>query len=491
MEKNSIIGQVVESLALLGIVPAMGVGADLTVDEEFLDTKWSTGQKKISYHNSAYLDDQEKILYYWESTKELGSGFSFGSTQESSFQSGMTLMRKVKKVQYGPEGKVFEVDLDLGAITKAYKEAAKSMGWKFKVVLNRDKASYPLGFVPVAPEEKSAPREASDMGSSTENTEPEVTEEAKKGSFCQNCGSPLSGGAKFCEKCGAPTDGDERGKLISKAKTNKSASLPKEKRSMKKGCLLVLVGVLALFIVILLIGMLSSGDDKEPSDSTGGIPAAEGLEESIYFVDLGTNYSVYPALGDQQTPEQSTYYLGLYNSIIHGFYFEEDSEDINGSKIKEVRIKDFTITDPPNKGIWDGTLKGSFMDPMLGSAFDMEYEDGTLTADVSSVSESNNGWSGAIVFEFHMVEMGSVTYGDDYSGMITSESAYEDAGVTWEEVAFGFSYVMEIVTFGGDVYQSKVEISTPSGDFIFDSSYQTVDESVWEASQGKPFVKIK
>jgi hypothetical protein len=50
---------------------------------------------------------------------------------------------------------------------------------------------------------------------------------------------------------------------------------------------------------------------------------------------------------------------------------------------------------------------------------------------------------------------------------------------------------MEIVTFGGDVYQSKVEISTPSGDFIFDSSYQTVDESVWEASQGKPFVKIK
>ena len=143
MEKNSIVGQIVESLTLLGIVPAMGVGADLTVDEEFLDTKWSTGQKKISYHNSAYLDDQEKILYYWESTKELGSGFSFGATQESSFQSGMTLMRKVKKIQYGPEGKVCEVDLDLGAITKAYKEAAKSMGWKFKVVLSRDKASYP------------------------------------------------------------------------------------------------------------------------------------------------------------------------------------------------------------------------------------------------------------------------------------------------------------------------------------------------------------
>ena len=97
--------------------------------------------------------------------------------------------------------------------------------------------------MPVDPEEKPAPREASDMGSSTENTEPEVTEEAMKGSFCQNCGSPLSGGAKFCEKCGAPTDGDERGKLISKTRTNKSASLPKEKRSMKKGCLLVLVGV--------------------------------------------------------------------------------------------------------------------------------------------------------------------------------------------------------------------------------------------------------
>ncbi len=491
MEKESIIGQIVDSLTLLGIVPAMSLGADLTVDEEFLDTKWSTGKKKISYHNSAYLDEQEKIMYYWESTKEIGSGFSFGATQESSFQSGTTLMRKVKKVQYGPEGKVFEVDLDLGAITKAYKEAAKSMGWKFKVVLNRDKASYPLGFVPVVPEEKSVVKEDTDSDGPTGNMGPEVNEEAKKGSFCQNCGSPLPEGAKFCEKCGAPADGDERGELISEVKTTKSASLYKEKRSVKKGCLLVLVGVFALFIVILLIGILSSEDDKELSDATGGVPSAEGLEESIHFVDLGTNYSVYPALGDQQTPEQSTYYLGLYNSIIHGFYFEEDSEDINGSKIKEVRIKDFTITDAPNKGRWDGTLHGSFMDPMLGSAFDMEYGDGTLTADVSSVSESNNGWSGSIVFEFHMVEMGSVTYGDDYSGMITSESAYEDAGVTWEEVAFGFSYVMEIVTFGGDVYQSKVNISTPSGDFIFDSSYQMVDESVWEVSQGKPFVKIK
>ncbi len=490
MEKKNIIGQIVESLALLGIVPTMGVGADLTVDEEFLDTKWSTGQKKISYHNSAYLDDQEKILYYWESTKELGSGFSFGATQESSFQSGMTLMRKVKKVQYGPEGKVFEVDLDLGAITKAYKEAAKSMGWKFKVVLNRDKASFPLGFVPVAQEEKLVPKRGSDSDSPAETGGPEVPEAVTKGSFCQNCGSSLSGGAKFCEKCGAPTNGDERGQLISKEKTNKSASLPKEKRSMKKGCLLVLVGVFALFIVILLIGILSSEDDKEPSDSPASISSPEGQEESIYFVDLGTNYSVYPALGDQQTPEQSTYYLGLYNSIIHGFYFEEDSEDISGSKIKEVRIKDFTITESPNKGRWDGILSGSFINPMLGSESDMEYREGILTADVSSISEANNGWSGAVFFEFHMVEMGSVTYGDDYSGMITSESAYEDAGVTWDQVAFGFSYVMEIVTFNGDIYQSKVDISTPSGDFIFDSSYQTVDASVWEASQGKPFVKI-
>jgi hypothetical protein len=52
-------------------------------------------------------------------------------------------MRKVKSVQYGPDGKAYEYTLDLGAVSKLVKDIAKRHGWKFKTVLSRSKASYP------------------------------------------------------------------------------------------------------------------------------------------------------------------------------------------------------------------------------------------------------------------------------------------------------------------------------------------------------------
>ena len=111
---------------------------------EFLDAKWSTGSKKINYEASIFADEQERIVYMFEKTTEIGQGLSFGLSGGSSFQSGSTLYRKVKSIQYGPDGKAYEYSLDLGAISKAVKEAAKRGGWKFKTVLNRKKASYPV-----------------------------------------------------------------------------------------------------------------------------------------------------------------------------------------------------------------------------------------------------------------------------------------------------------------------------------------------------------
>jgi hypothetical protein len=61
---------------------------------------------------------------------------------ETSFQSGSTLMRKVKCVQYDPTGKVLEYNFDLGAISKAVKAAALSHGWGFKTVIMKKNAMY-------------------------------------------------------------------------------------------------------------------------------------------------------------------------------------------------------------------------------------------------------------------------------------------------------------------------------------------------------------
>lgn len=140
--KQQIISEIKEKLGTLGIPAQVGSGTDIAINAEFLDAKWGTGSKKINYEALILANERERVVYMYEKTTETGSGPSFGMSAESSFQSGSTLFRKVKSVQYGPDGKAFEYTLDLGAIPKTVKEAAKRGGWKFKTVLKRNKAMY-------------------------------------------------------------------------------------------------------------------------------------------------------------------------------------------------------------------------------------------------------------------------------------------------------------------------------------------------------------
>lgn len=145
MDKHDLKTSILKELNEIGVFPVENTTADLTLDVEFVDAKWGTGEKKIEFHSSAYFDEANRVLYYWESTVDRSSGFSFGGESETSFQTGMTLMRKVKSIQFGPDGKAVEYSLDLGQITKTYKDAAKKANWKFKVVLSKEKAMFPEG----------------------------------------------------------------------------------------------------------------------------------------------------------------------------------------------------------------------------------------------------------------------------------------------------------------------------------------------------------
>lgn len=145
MSKQEMISEVLSKLTQLGISCSQGQGTDVSVKCEFLDSGWNSGNKKINYDSSIFFDESSQTIFMWEMTKEVSSGFSFGNTSESSFQLGKTLFRKVKSVQYGLDGKAYEYSLDLGAISKAFKETAKAYGWKFKTVLNKEKALYPEG----------------------------------------------------------------------------------------------------------------------------------------------------------------------------------------------------------------------------------------------------------------------------------------------------------------------------------------------------------
>lgn len=142
MDKSNLINSIVGKLEGIGIYPTIGKETDIEILKEFLDAKYSTGEKKITYTGLALFDDSNKVLYYYEKTKEESKGFSFGSDSESSFQSGTTLYRKIKSVGYAPDGKAYEYEIDIGQITKIFKETAKESGWKFKTVINYKKAKY-------------------------------------------------------------------------------------------------------------------------------------------------------------------------------------------------------------------------------------------------------------------------------------------------------------------------------------------------------------
>jgi len=140
--KKDLLLELQTQLGTLGMSAATGDKTDLAIDAELVDASFSTGKKKLRYEAMILLDEGDKTVKMYEKTTETSAGVSFGMSAETSFQSGNTLMRKVKCVQYDPTGKVLEYNFDLGAISKAVKAAALSHGWGFKTVIIKKNAMY-------------------------------------------------------------------------------------------------------------------------------------------------------------------------------------------------------------------------------------------------------------------------------------------------------------------------------------------------------------
>ncbi len=140
--KQELMNEIVSQLSELGLSAVASDKTDLSIDVELLDAGFSTGKKKLKYEAMILLDEKDKAIRMYEKTTEISAGISFGASSETSFQSGSTLMRKVKSVQYGPEGKVFEYNFDLGAISKSVKSTAQAHGWSFKTVILKKNAMY-------------------------------------------------------------------------------------------------------------------------------------------------------------------------------------------------------------------------------------------------------------------------------------------------------------------------------------------------------------
>jgi hypothetical protein len=138
--KSEVVQEIFEKLDSMGLTPKLGGASDITVNCQLLDAKGGSGNKSITYENAVLLDEKEKAIFLYEKTAEKSKGFSFGSSSESTFQSGKTLSRRVKGVFMGANGVKIDYDFDIGEISKSIKSIAEMHNLKFKTVIRRKSA---------------------------------------------------------------------------------------------------------------------------------------------------------------------------------------------------------------------------------------------------------------------------------------------------------------------------------------------------------------
>lgn len=140
--KQELMQEIKSQLSNLGLPATPSDKTDLMIDAELMDASFIGGKKKLRYESMILLDERAKTVKMYEKTTEVSIGGSFGMSGETSFQSGSTLMREVKFVQFDASGNAMEFNFDLGAIPKAVKAAAQAQGWGFKTVILLKNAMY-------------------------------------------------------------------------------------------------------------------------------------------------------------------------------------------------------------------------------------------------------------------------------------------------------------------------------------------------------------
>ena len=117
---------------------------DLEVKSVLADANWGVGKKKIEYSACLRAKEDERIVIYWEMIKERGAGMeAIGGFKVEGFKVGKAISGVRKEVVIGPDGKkIVDYSWDYGKTRGLVERIAKANGWKFKVVLMKNKAMY-------------------------------------------------------------------------------------------------------------------------------------------------------------------------------------------------------------------------------------------------------------------------------------------------------------------------------------------------------------
>ncbi len=492
--KKEMIDGIANQLSALGVTYTVKTSADIVVNCEFLDAGWNTGNKKITYEASAYFDETSRTIFLWEFTKEFGSGFSFGGDSETSFQMGKTLFRKVKSVRCGVDGKAYEYTLDLGAIPKAFKEAAKAHAWKLKTVIKRENAMYPTGTPfqinnlsqPLPPEQAHIrQQDAMPQGQSYEYGETDVKRKKSRALWLIVFALGLLLTVTFFAVSGVSPLGWGLGAVVF------TIMLVLQKKLVAKGCLFTIAIWIIVSVILLIILVFTA---KPSAKAESGINTQQG--QPAFYVSR-----VYRTLGAGSVYESPNDFSKATACLMGGIHFYIDANDkyspTVGNKVSTVIVRNFQVVKKPAIGspafltaaerrpvnlkeIQDRIIKDQLVIPVTGKQPDNEQTYSNYYA--------KNG-VGHISFLYYVNNLGNSSGNDVVANTLP---AIKKQGQTSDSLRSTIAFDIEIQTSDGQVFTRHMELVMVDGEFLKDKYEVTsLTDDYSKREEKMPFAKVK
>lgn len=441
MEKHELRKAIQSELALIGIFMVLDQESDLSLDLVLEDAK---NNNPVHFKNKVLLDEETQILNYWEKVSDSKIGFFSDNDTNTTTQIGTTLYRKVVNRYTDPSGRQVVESLDIGEIGKRIKQCAKDAGWKTKVVLSEKKATYPDNYIPV---QKYSDNET--KSDDIKNTHLD---------YCAKCGQPFISDSKFCGNCGHPRQErkiESNNESIIHPKKNLKVKGVKPKFGLFKIILTIIMVPVIGFAGLVAWELIKGGSEPEQ-------PKGTVTQESSNYVNMGYTIYVVPFHEQIDTNNPRLYDLKLWVLIYQDYLTVDDVTD----PIESVEITDFYLN-TLNKGKFE-----KFQDSLYIHSASGNYYEGTINEDLISIPltgvlTNNAGYMDTVSFSFHINDIGEYEYPSDYSGAYFEDIAFENAGISSDDIRFGFSYTIRLKTSSGKEFIYSMKIEPLEGELIY------------------------
>ena len=425
--------------------------SDLSLDVVFEDAK---DNNPVHFKNKVLLDAESRVLHYWEKVSDKKVGFFSDEDTNTTMQIGTTLYRKVINRYTDELGNSKVESLDIGEISKTIKSCAKNAGWKVKTVLSEKKASYPENYIP---------------DSLPVHQNQNINDSNSKLEFRKKCGKPFTDDAKFCGNCGHP-------RHDSTYETN-STPIKQVSKCAKVIGIKPKFGLFKILLTVIMVPIIGFAGlvawELFKGDSQPEQPKGVVTEESSKYVNMGYTIYVVPFHETIDANNPRLYDLKLWVLIYQDYLTINEVSD----PIESIEITDFYLNSL-NKGEFEKFQDSFYIHSASGNYYEGSITDNAMSIPLTGVLENNAGYMDTISFSFHIGGIDEYEYPSDYNGAYFEDIAFENAGISSDDIRFGFSYTLRLKTRSGKEYIHSMKIDPLEGELIYIESDDYVTSKI-------------